>query len=70
MEENETLLTAERREPHDPDMDGPVSRWQAIVEFDMAAWEEAIAIFNITESAIPHRAPPPTAPDANGWYGQ
>lgn len=36
----------------------------------MAMWEDAIDLFNITESAIPHRAPAPIQPGANGWYGQ
>ncbi|KAJ3040143.1 nuclear protein [Rhizophlyctis rosea] len=46
--------------------DGEVRRVQAIVDIDEAVWREAIEVYHIRESFLPHRA---VAPDAhpNRW---
>ncbi|KAG9316304.1 putative non-structural maintenance of chromosome element 4 [Chiua virens] len=41
---------------------------QMVLEFDMATWERAIEIWNITESQIPQR-PPAKTKIGDKWYG-
>jgi hypothetical protein len=55
-------------DPHDPEADGDIPKNQAVIELDMQAWKDAIELFDITESAIPNRAPQATQVGANGWY--
>lgn len=58
------------RQQHSEDDDVDIVRHQAVMEMDMATWEEAIKLFSISESLLPTRAPTNTAgPSATGWYG-
>ncbi|KAL1407657.1 hypothetical protein Q8F55_007090 [Vanrija albida] len=41
---------------------------QAVIELDMDTWEDAIKVFDITDSAIPTRAPAQTQATANGQW--
>jgi len=50
-------------------MGDEVSKNQAVIEFDMETWQEAIRIFSIKESTIPDRHYVDAAPlAADQWY--
>ncbi|GFZ50233.1 hypothetical protein JCM24511_07989 [Saitozyma sp. JCM 24511] len=65
-EDGEILVR--QTQPHDPDIDGDVPKNQAVVELDVETWEDAKRVFDITESAIPHRVYEQLAIGANTWY--
>jgi len=62
------LLTVDHRDGHNVDVDGDIPKNQAVIELTEADWKEAIKLFNITSSKIPHRERPTQAPGADGWY--
>lgn len=45
-----------------------VQRQQIVMEFDMATWQRAIQVWNITSSTIPQRPPVKNQPGGK-WYG-
>lgn len=69
VNEDDGEVVARLMEPADPEVDGDVPKNQTIIELDMEAWDEAIKLFGITESAIPNRAPAQTQVGSSGWYG-
>ncbi|KII93112.1 hypothetical protein PLICRDRAFT_170895 [Plicaturopsis crispa FD-325 SS-3] len=72
-----SLETNESGEPTVYEMETPTidqreqgisKRQQLVLEFDMATWERAIAVFGITEPKIPQRPPSKPRPGEK-WYG-
>jgi hypothetical protein len=68
------VILTRRAEPKEPrerngqTQDG-VSKHQAVLALDMAAWQELIEVFNITEPMIPHREEEEESRSGTrGWY--
>ncbi|KAG6827907.1 hypothetical protein H0H92_010005 [Tricholoma furcatifolium] len=55
-------------QPTDADYAGGLQKRQKVFEFDMATWQRAKEVFNITESKIPQR-PPARTRLGDKWYG-
>jgi len=55
-------------QPSDQDYASGLQKRQKVFEFDMAIWEKATEVFNITTSKIPQR-PPAKTKLGDQWYG-
>ncbi|KAJ7287409.1 Nse4 C-terminal-domain-containing protein [Mycena rebaudengoi] len=55
-------------QPSDVDYENGLKKRQIVFEFDMATWQRAKEVFNITESKIPPRKPAKTRL-GDKWYG-
>ncbi|KAF8633380.1 hypothetical protein AX17_004551 [Amanita inopinata Kibby_2008] len=55
-------------QPSDQDYAAGLKKQQMVMELDMATWQRAIEVFDVTQSKIPQR-PPSEMRLGNQWYG-
>ncbi|TXT13057.1 hypothetical protein VHUM_01458 [Vanrija humicola] len=64
---NDGEIIARARDPPDDNTDHSEASNQAVIELDMATWEDAIEIFKIKDTIIPNREPAQTQGATGRW---